>query len=82
MLIWWREISQSVAEYIHNNNLTLIFDTDVEEKIVACDLDKIERIMLNLLSNSIKFTDLGGSIFVNIIDGQEYITITVEDTTE
>jgi len=74
------EISQSVAEYIHNNNLTLIFDTDVEEKIVACDLDKIERIMLNLLSNSIKFTDPGGSIFVNIIDGQEYITITVEDT--
>lgn len=73
------EITQSVAQYINNNNLTLIFDTDVEEKIVACDLDKIERIMLNLLSNSIKFTELGGSIFVNIIDGEEYITITVED---
>lgn len=74
------EITQSVAGYIYNNNLTLIFDTDVEEKIVACDLDKIERIMLNLLSNSIKFTDSGGSIFVNILDGEEYITITVEDT--
>ena len=73
------EITQSVAQYINNNNLTLIFDTDVEEKIVACDLDKIERIMLNLLSNSIKFTELGGSIFVNIIDGDECITITVED---
>lgn len=73
------EITQSVAQYINNNNLTLIFDTDVEEKIVACDLDKIERIMLNLLSNSIKFTELGGSIFVKIIDGDEYITITVED---
>ena len=73
------EITQSVAQYINNNNLTLIFDTDVEEKIVACDLDKIERIMLNLLSNSIKFTELGGSIFVNIIDGDEYLTITVED---
>jgi signal transduction histidine kinase len=73
------EITQSVAQYINNNNLTLIFDTDVEEKIVACDLDKIERIMLNLLSNSIKFTELGGSIFVNIFDGDEYITITVED---
>ena len=40
------EITLSVAEYINNNNLTLIFDTEVEEKIVACDLDKIERIML------------------------------------
>lgn len=73
------DITQSVAQYINNNNLTLIFDTDIEEKIVACDLDKIERIMLNLLSNSIKFTELGGRIFVNIIDGDEFITITVED---
>lgn len=48
--------------------------------MVACDLDKIERIILNLLSNSIKFTTPGGSIFVNIFDGEEYITISIEDT--
>ena len=74
------EITLSVAEYINNNNISLVFDTDVEEKIVACDPDKIERIMLNLLSNCIKFTNEGGSIFVNIFDGEEYITISVEDT--
>ena len=74
------EITLSVADYINNNDLTLIFDTDIEEKIVACDLDVIERIMLNLLSNSIKFTAAGGSIFVNIFDGEEYITISIQDT--
>lgn len=74
------EITLSVAEYISNNNLNVTFDTDVEEKIMACDLDKIERIMLNLLSNAVKFTPDGGEIFVNIFDGKEYITITVEDT--
>ncbi|GFP76118.1 sensor histidine kinase [Clostridium fungisolvens] len=74
------EITLSVADYINNNNLDLIFDTEIEEKIMACDLDKIERIMLNLLSNAVKFTPDGGKIFVNIIDGEEYITITVEDT--
>lgn len=74
------EITLSVADYINNNNISLIFDTDVEEKIVACDPDKIERIMLNLLSNCMKFTNEGGRIFVNIIDGQEYITISVQDT--
>ncbi len=36
--------------------------------------------MLNLLSNCIKFTDDNGSIFVNIFDGEEYITLSVEDT--
>lgn len=74
------DISQSVAKYISGNNLRLIFDTNIEEKIISCDLDKVERIMLNLLSNSIKFTEPGGSIFVNIIDGDEFVTITVEDT--
>ncbi|WP_026885925.1 hybrid sensor histidine kinase/response regulator [Clostridium beijerinckii] len=74
------EITLSVASYISNNNINLVFDTDVEEKIIACDPDKIERIMLNLLSNCIKFTDDDGSIFVNIFDGEEYITLSVEDT--
>jgi PAS domain S-box-containing protein len=74
------EITLSVAGYVNSKNISLIFDTDVEEKILACDPDKIERIMLNLLSNSLKFTNEGGSIFVNIFDGEEYITISVEDT--
>lgn len=74
------EITLSVADYIHNNNLTIIFDTDIEEKVIACDIDKLERIMLNLLSNAIKFTPAGGRIFVNIFDGEDYITITIEDT--
>lgn len=73
------EIVLSTADYMLVNGLTLIFDTDVEEKIIACDPDKIERIILNLLSNSIKFTDRGGTILVNIFDGEDYITISVED---
>ena len=74
------EITLSVAEYANNNGLSLIFDTDIEEKIVACDLEKIERIMLNMLSNAIKFTNAGGSIVVNVSDGEGYITISIEDT--
>lgn len=74
------EITLSVAEYIKSNNLNLIFDTEIEEKIIACDLDKIERIILNILSNAIKFTKPGGNIFVNIFDGEEFINIVIEDT--
>jgi PAS domain S-box-containing protein len=74
------EITLSVADYISSNNLSLTFDTEVEEKIIACDLDKIERIMLNILSNAIKFSKPGGNILVNISDGEEFITILIEDT--
>ncbi|MBU3092091.1 response regulator [Clostridium sp. CF011] len=74
------EISQSVAEYIKSHEITLIFDTDVEEKIIAFDEEKIERIMLNLLSNAVKFTDKKGSILVNIYDKGGFIEISVKDT--
>jgi PAS domain S-box-containing protein len=74
------EITLSVAEYIEQKQINLQFDTDIEEKIIACDPDKIERIILNLLSNAVKFTDSEGSIFVNMLDKGEYIEIIVRDT--
>lgn len=73
-------ITLSVADYIESKGLTVIFDTDIEEKIIACDPDKIERIILNLLSNAVKFTQPGGEITVNIEDGIESICIRIKDT--
>lgn len=74
------EITLSVKDYVENKGISLIFDTDIEEKIIACDPDKIERIMLNLLSNSIKFTGLSGKIEVLITDAGDEINISVKDT--
>jgi len=74
------EIILSVAHYVENRGLSIVFDTDIEEKIVAVDADKIERIMLNLLSNAIKFTDAEGSISVNISDREDTVVISVKDT--
>jgi len=74
------DITLSVAEYIENKNINLIFDTEFEEKIIACDLEKIERIMLNLLSNAVKFTPEKGDIFVNIHEYDCNIFISVKDT--
>lgn len=73
-------ITLSVAAHIENKGLSLIFDTNVEEKIIACDPEKIERIILNLLSNAVKFTSCGGNITINIEDNDENISIIVKDT--
>lgn len=72
-------ITLSVADYLKNKKINIIFDTDIEEKIIACDEEKIERIILNLLSNSIKFTDANGTINVNIYNGKDYIKICIID---
>lgn len=74
------EATLSVVEYSNSNGISIQFDTDIEEKIVACDVDIIERIMFNLLSNAIKFTNAGGSIVVKVSDGVTNITISVKDT--
>ena len=47
-------------------DINIIFDTDSEEIILACDEDKIERIMLNLISNAIKFSQLHTDIEIKI----------------
>lgn len=73
-------ITLSVVSYVESKGISLIFDTDIEEKVVACDADKIERIILNLISNSIKFTNPGGLIQVTIIDKKDNIVISVKDT--
>ncbi len=74
------DISLSVADYIHNKGLSIQFDTDTEELIIACDPDQIERVILNLLSNAIKFTPSGGSILVNLHDSGDWVQISVKDT--
>ena len=73
-------ISMSVADFAKQNNIDLIFDTDVEEKIMAFDLEKLERIMLNLLSNSIKYNKAQGQIEVLLNDCNDTFVIRVKDT--
>ena len=72
-------IAMSVADFAKQNDITLTFDTDVEEKIMAFDLEKLERTMLNLLSNSIKYTNSPGKIEVLLKDCGETFNITVKD---
>ena len=55
-----------MAEYIQDNKRNIIFDTEEEEVIIACDPNQIERIVLNILSNAMKFTSNGGNIYVDI----------------
>ena len=74
------DITLSVAEYLKGEGINLIFDTDIEEQIIACDIDKIERIMLNLLSNAAKFTKSDGTIYVKVCYKEDNINISIRDT--
>ena len=71
----------NLAEYIKEKNLTYVFDTNEEEVYVKCDQEFIQRIILNLISNSIKHTREGG-IGVEIKAKKSKVVISFTDTGE
>jgi len=73
------EIVMSVTNFTDSKGLNIIFDTDIEEKTIACDPEKVERIVLNLISNAIKFTEAGDEIFIQVKDKNEFVEISVKD---
>jgi len=73
-------ITNSVKKYTEAKGINLVFKSDIDSLIMACDPDMIERILLNLISNSLKFTDKGGTITVNISAGEGNLLLTVKDT--
>lgn len=75
-----KHILASIEEYCEIKGIKLYFETSVEEKIMACDPEKIERILLNLISNAIKFTEQGKTIYISIQENKETISLSVKDT--
>ncbi len=73
-------IAKSVSEYVKSRGLRIVFYSNVEEKIIACDPIRIERVMLNLISNAIKFSNPSGEIYINVLDKGEMVEISVKDT--
>ena len=74
------EAALNMSKFIESRGLQLIIDPDIEEKTIYCDETEIERCIVNLLANSVKFTHKGGEIRVYIKEVKNNIEITVEDT--
>lgn len=52
----------------------------IQKKRLSRAITKDRKNYLNLISNAIKFSNPGGSIFVNIFDKNDTVEIWVEDT--
>ena len=70
----------SICEFAEKNKISITFDTEEEEKIIAFDLNHLERVLLNILSNSIKFNRENGSIDVTMSFDEKYVNISIKDT--
>ncbi|MCT4593641.1 MAG: PAS domain-containing sensor histidine kinase [Anaeromicrobium sp.] len=60
-------------------NRRFIFTTNLEEKIISIDMDALEKILVNLISNGIKFTRPNDTIIVKLYCRKDNIFIFVKD---
>ncbi|MGL6108251.1 sensor histidine kinase [Romboutsia sp.] len=72
-------IVESVLPFAQSRKLNIIFDTTEEELIMSVDLEKIERIVLNLISNAIKFSHENNYIYVSIETNHEIFVLSIKD---
>jgi len=73
-------LSTASNKYIQLIENTLTFDADEEEIYVNCDKEMITRIILNILSNSVKYGKRGGHIDVNVgTDADKHVIIKVKN---
>lgn len=73
------DVILSVVPYVESKEIDIVFDTDVEEKVMAFDHDNLERIILNLISNAVKFTEAKGKIEVSVEDKGNHVEVRIKD---
>ena len=70
----------SILSYAEMRGIEVVFDTEEEEFFVLADKDLIERGILNILSNSIKYNKENGMINVFVGARGKNIIVEIQDT--
>lgn len=60
------EIKSVFEPQADQKGLNLIFETQVEHQHVLCDITKTKQILVNLISNAVKYTPTGGTVTVTV----------------
>ncbi|MCU9815557.1 sensor histidine kinase [Paraclostridium sp. AKS73] len=68
-----------LRDFIENKGIEFIIDPEIEEKIIECDRYEIERCIVNLIGNAVKFTQKGGKIEIKVKDLNDKVMISVKD---
>lgn len=68
---------QSLAD---SRRISLRFEEVTANNLVLCDKNEVRRVLQNLLDNSLKYTDRGGSITVSLDQSPQFTCITVSDS--
>ena len=75
-----KSVVESSRDYLEAKSRNFRFETNLDSEIIACDPFNIERVILNLISNAVKFTAEGDEILLRIEKEDSWIKISLRDT--
>jgi len=67
----------SFENQFRNKNIELI--TNISELSINADKDKLTQIIINIMSNAIKYTPKGGVVKVDVTEKQDEVILSVSD---
>ena len=82
----WKSLFAVFDEKARKKNITLHYTMNVEHEHVLTDVTKVKEILVNILSNAIKYTPAGGSVMVYVDElpcdesGYMIVRIRISDT--
>ncbi len=79
LVAYLRGLVAQVQPLAERKRIALSFESDVESAAVWCDLERLERVFINLLSNAAKFTPEDGRIRVTLHDEGASVLVSVAD---
>jgi signal transduction histidine kinase len=74
-----KAITESVNAYASKKGVQVLFTSTISRKIIGVDDEKYERILLNLISNAIKFSPEGKAVIVKLRTTKTNVYIQVSD---
>lgn len=72
--------TMSILSFAEMKGIEIVFDTEEEEFFVLADKDLIERSILNILSNSIKYNKENGMINVFVGSTEKKVIVEIQDS--
>ncbi|OGR78177.1 MAG: hypothetical protein A3I11_01240 [Elusimicrobia bacterium RIFCSPLOWO2_02_FULL_39_32] len=76
-----QETVKSLESWAKNKQITLSFDSKGSLPYVYADYDRVIQVLVNFISNAIKFTPANGKITIKTVAmGSSYLKILVEDS--
>ena len=77
-----KSIVDSFESLAQSKKVRLSLNDDLESVIVNIDREKMDQVLINLISNAIKFTGEGGDVLikVNLIENEDLLQINITDT--